>query len=381
MSRLCSVVVAFILGLTLLVDATSAQTPGVTRSLFNGKNLDNWIVTGCEVVVENGNLLLKSGNGWVRSHHRYRDFILEVDWKALKAAEYDSGIYIRADMPPAKANWPRKTQINLKQGLEGNLTSIKEAASTGLIKPGEWNHFKVTVIGNSAAMEINGKPAWKTELLDNPNGYVGFQCEEPLGGQFEFKNITITELGYESLSNGKDLSGWEGAGADASLCWLVEDGAIKCDGKKGPWLRSAKEYGDFNFRTEYKLLAGGNSGVFIRVPKDGNHHGPNSGIEVQCLDDADPKYAKLKDYQYSAGLYDFVGPNPRVSRPDGEWNTLEINCVGQRYTITHNGFVVVDAEGDKVPELNKRLLKGYLGLQNHSEAVWFKNVRVGEAVR
>ena len=356
----------------------AAESQGHTMSLFNG-DLQAWVVTDCEVGVENGALVLQRGNGLVRSHHRYRDFVLELDWKARKSEAYDSGIYIRADLPTGKAQWPRKFQINLKQGAEGNVTSIKSAASTGLIKPGEWNHFKITVAGKTAALEINGKPAWKTDEVDNPAGYIGFQCEEPLGGQFEFKNITITETGYESLFNGKDLSGWEGAGADAALCWLVEDGSIKCNGKKGPWLRSAKEYGDFNFRTDYKLLEAGNSGVFIRVPKDGNHHGPKSGIEVQCLDDAAPKYANLKPYQFSASLYDFVGAEPHVSRPAGQWNTLEINARGHHYTITHNGITVLDTDEAKSPGLKERLLSGYLGLQNHSESVWFRNVRVGAA--
>src|SRR5437764_8209663 len=81
------------------------------------------------------------------------------------------------------------------------------------------------------------------------------------------------EPGYRSLFDGQSLAGWEGAGQPAEKCWKVEDGTIVCTGEKGTWLRSNEQFGDFNLRLEYKLKAGGNSGVYIRVPADGNHHG------------------------------------------------------------------------------------------------------------
>ena len=74
-------------------------------------------------------------------------------------------------------------------------------------------------------------------------------------------------------------------------------------GKPGSWLRHEKTWDDFNLRLEYRLKPAGNSGVYIRVPQDGNHHGAGAGIEVQILDDQHPKYQDLKPYQYSGSLY------------------------------------------------------------------------------
>ena len=65
------------------------------------------------------------------------------------------------------------------------------------------------------------------------DGYIGLQAEVPLGGQFEFKDIYVTELKHRPLFNGNDLSGWEGAGRDAKECWTVEEGLLKCTGRKG----------------------------------------------------------------------------------------------------------------------------------------------------
>lgn len=368
------------LALTFVTSCNKAEPLGVEFALFNGKDLAGWTVTECETEIKDGVLLLKSGEGWVRTDHQYADFVLTWECKNLKADSYDSGVHFRAELPKAPAHWPKKFQVNLKTDAEGNLTNVKEAASTGLYKKGDWNKFKLTVIGNTAELEINGKPAWKTDKIDTPVGYIGLQSEVTLGGQFEFRNIRIQEIGKKTAFNGRNFEGWEGAGAPAEKCWKVEDGLLICTGDKGPWLRSLEQYADFNFRVEYLLDAGGNSGVFIRVPEDGNHHGPKSGIEVQMLDDFHEKHAKLKPYQYSAGLYDFVGPEPRNGRKVGEWNTLEINCIGHHYRITHNGAVVIDTDEVKTPALKERLKSGYLGLQNHSSRVAMRNLRVGPAM-
>lgn len=170
------------------------RAAGAEVALFNGKDLSGWVVTECETEVKDGVLLLKAGEGWIRSNDKYADFVLSWECKNLKPADYDSGVHFRAELPAPKAHWPKKFQVNLKTGLEGNLTSIKSAASTGLYKNGEWNAFKLTVVGSTAELEINGKPAWKTDGIDTPEGYIGLQSEVTLGGQFEFKNIKLKRL-------------------------------------------------------------------------------------------------------------------------------------------------------------------------------------------
>ena len=64
-----------------------------------------------------------------------------------------------------------------------------------------------------------------------------------------------------------------------------------CTGLKGTWLRSREQYGDFNFRFEYRLKPGGNSGIYLRVPADGAHR-EGGGVEVQLLDDAAKRYKR-----------------------------------------------------------------------------------------
>jgi hypothetical protein len=384
MKRLRRGFVAVGLLLAVLSDAAWAdESFGFSMSLFNGHNLQGWHVTGCDVAVENGSLVLKSGNGLVRTDHRYGDFVLELDWKAHKLEKWDSGIYFRCELPPAGKPWPSRYQANLLQGQEGNVGGLAGAMSSGLAKDGEWNHFKLTAVGTRAELEINGKPAWKADGLQSPSGYIGLQSEVPGGGTFEFRNIRVTELGYKTLFNGRDLSGWEGGGDDAAKCWRVEDGMLVCTGEKGPWLRSKDQFDDFNLRLEYKLKPGGNSGIYCRVPLDGAHHArPDApaGTEIQILDDTSDRYKELKPYQFCGSVYAIAPAEKHVGRLAGEWNTFEINCRGTAYRVSLNGDVVVDATEDKFPALKLRQLRGYLGLQNHSEHVWFRNVRIGPAL-
>lgn len=378
-ARPATAFVFVLISLSLLVAPLQAAdaAEGCTISLFDGQTLDGWQVTGCETVVEEGAILLKSGDGFVRTNHRYDDFVLDLEWKALRAEKYDSGIYLRADLPEEGRPWPRRYQINLLQGKEGMLIGKPETGPKGSIKPGQWNRFRLTVIGSTAAMEINGKPAWKADGLESAAGYIGLQSEVPGGGQFLFRNITVTELGAKSLFNGQDLTGWEGAGGNAADCWAVMDGAIEGLEQKGPWLRSLEPYGDFNLRLDYKVKEGGNSGVYLRVPADGNHHGKDAGVEIQLLDDHAERYANLKDYQFTGSVYAVAPATQHVGKPAGQWNQLEINCQGHGYRITHNGVVIVDADVESYPQLTKRLTKGYIGFQNHGGGVWLKNIRLG----
>ena len=77
----------------------------------------------------------------------YGDFILEFEWKKLAEDAWDSGVYFRYDTVPPKRPWPGRYQVNLRKGLEGNVGGIEGAESSGLIKPDEWNRFKLTVRG------------------------------------------------------------------------------------------------------------------------------------------------------------------------------------------------------------------------------------------
>jgi hypothetical protein len=190
--------------------------------------------------------------------------------------------------------------------------------------------------------------------------------------------------GTVDLFNGHDLTGWIPVGKGAAGDWSVRDGCIVCNGKGHTWLRTTRQYGDFHLVLEYQVSPGANSGVYVRVGEDANHHresatAASAGFEVQILDDRAPRYAGLKDYQFSASLYDIAGASSHVSKPAGDWNSLDIQCAGMHVTIRHNGVRVVDAAPDHYPLLKLRNRSGFLGLQSHNGVVRFRNLRIGPA--
>jgi len=164
-------------------------------ALFDGKTMDGWTVITCEAIVDNGDILIKEGNGLVQTRQQYGNFILEFECIALREGKWDSGVYFRYNVVPENRPWPNRYQVNLLKGMEGNVSSLKEARSEGLTRPGQWNQFKLTVQGTKASLEINGSPAWEADGLGEPSkGFIALQAEVPGGGQYRFRNIYLTEL-------------------------------------------------------------------------------------------------------------------------------------------------------------------------------------------
>jgi hypothetical protein len=374
----CGVGIVFVSAIAWAQEGAGFRTP-----LFNGRDLDGWQVTGCEAVVEDGLLVLKAGDGFVRTNERHGDFVLELDWRARRAANYDSGIYIRANLPAAGKPWPDRYQVNLKEGGEGNLLGVEEAKSSGQIKPGQWNHFKLTVVGDAAELEINGQKAWKAAELKNADGYIGLQSEVDGGGQFEFRNVELTDLDYKSLFNGRDLAGWTGATGG----YGAEDGSLVCR-LVGGNLYTADEFADFSFRFDFKLAAGGNNGVGIRAPLGGDS--AYKGMEIQILDDTNEQYKDIHPYQAHGSVYGIVPAKRGFLKPVGEWNHEEIIARGRQITVILNGTTIVDAnldeatksgtiDGKEHPGVTRTT--GHIGFLGHGARVEFRNIRIKDLAK
>ena len=177
-------------GITL-AGTVCAQTP---VSLFDGKTLKGWKAVTCEAEVVDGAILLKAGNGFLLADKQYGDFIFECDWKPLNKDMWDSGVYFRAGEPVGKFPWPKEHQVNMRKGQEGSIGGADKTKAASLYKPGDWNHFKLTVKGKTAELEFNGEKAWSRGGIEPAKGNLCLQAEVPGGGQFLFKNITIVEL-------------------------------------------------------------------------------------------------------------------------------------------------------------------------------------------
>lgn len=191
---------------------------------------------------------------------------------------------------------------------------------------------------------------------------------------------------WQTLFSGKDLAAWKtyGKPADAPVAWVIEDGVLAWRKDAGN-LATKETYGDFELELEWKISPGGNSGVMFGV--DENSDKPwHSGPELQILDDT--KHRDGRNPLTAAGsLYSLYPPLKQAAKPVGEWNTMRVRVQAKRVQSWLNGQLVVDVTMGN-DAWKERVAKSKFGrfrqfgqvspgrilLQDHNEAVWFKNI-------
>jgi Domain of Unknown Function (DUF1080) len=200
--------------------------------------------------------------------------------------------------------------------------------------------------------------------------------------------------GYTSLFNGKDLSGWKGlvgspktrgamsrdelaaaqkmADEKMRAHWKVVNGELEFDGK-GDSLCTEKDYGDFEMFVDWKILEGGDSGIYLR-----------GSPQVQIWDTNFENYFRHGAENGSGALWNNKD-NPRfplvkADKPVGQWNTFYIRMVGERVTVKLNGTLVTDeVVMENLWERDKPIYPtGQIELQNHGNTLWFRNLFLRE---
>lgn len=212
------------------------------------------------------------------------------------------------------------------------------------------------------------------------------------------------------LFDGTSLEGWRGYNRpDLPGKWSIEDGAIKISGSGGGEAQSKdggdiifdRKFKNFELSFDWKVSKGGNSGVFYLAQEIPGEPIYISAPEYQILDNVNHIDAGLgiDGNRQSASLYDMIPAKPQNSKPFGEWNTGKI--VIYKGTVIHyqNDAPVVEYHlwtdqwkkmldeskfsKDKWPVAYDLLLnaggeshEGYIGLQDHGDDVWFRNIKV-----
>ncbi len=200
------------------------------------------------------------------------------------------------------------------------------------------------------------------------------------------------DAGWQSLFNGKDLSGWEtrdseGRKAPAGT-WTVEDGTLTRKGHAYLW--SEEEFGDFILDLEFKVSPGTNSGIILRHKPDptAKCYWWNGLLEVQILD---CHGKEVPDKHDCCALYDMIAPRKNTMRKAGDWNRVTIAAKGSRIGVVLNGEEVIDVDLDDWTEAGKNpdgtpnkyhkpmsdlRRKGHILFQDHPGSIWFRNVFV-----
>ena len=160
------------------------------------------------------------------------------------------------------------------------------------------------------------------------------------------------EGGFVSLFDGESLAGWRQFGGKAEA-WGVEGGHLISLGHGGGWLGTSRPYADFVLRFSFLLSPESNSGIYLRAPADTSHIS-RTGMEIQLLDEAHPRYKDIQPWQRTGAIYHVAAPEPGHLKPTGQWNTMEITARGPDVEIKLNGATIVHDRLDKHPPESRR---------------------------
>ena len=260
-------------------------------------------------------------------------------------------------------------------------------------------------VGETTLTEVN-EPA-------TPNCPAYVVVNKP---EVDLSAFPVDKDGFHVLFNGNEkMQGWRGYGKDhIPARWIVEDGCIKFCGTgmgegqvaEGGDLIFAHQFQNFILELEWKVSKGGNSGIFYLAQEIKNAAGNYepmylSAPECQVLDNVNHPDAMLgKDgNRQSSSLYDMIPAKPQNSNPAEEWNKVRIMVYKGTVVHTQNGENVVEYHlwtpqwtdmlqaskfsAERWP-MGFELLnncggenhEGYIGIQDHGDNVWYRNIRV-----
>ncbi|WP_197682440.1 family 16 glycoside hydrolase [Jiangella sp. DSM 45060] len=393
--------------------ACAAPSPDAGyRPLWDGATLTGWNQSGpggFEIVPDGeraGSCALESigdpaGLGMLWHEEEFESYRLHLDFKAV-AVDDNSGVFFGFP-DPGDDPW-----VAVRQGYEiqiddtGGSPGAADKSKTGSIYTFQAPTSFPTVAGQWNEMEIEVEDpmvrVWINDVLvneyENPegsgrdlaSGFVGIQNNRVSDNVF-FRDIWIKELGdtqcpepqtppagYVPLYDGQTLEGWTMAGPGGFE--IDECGLLEPYGGMGLLWYDQQTFKDYVMRVDFRVQAPtDNSGVYVRFP-DPQGDPTNTideGHEIQIYDATDNPMTR------TGAIYNYAPAESLATNPIGEWNTMEIEVIGQEYRVTLNGVEVTTFTGD-----GTRPLEGYVGLQNHSsgqaagESVEFRNVWIKE---
>jgi len=208
---------------------------------------------------------------------------------------------------------------------------------------------------------------------------------------------------WVSLFDGKTTSGWHTYGKTTiGKAWKAEDGVLHLDAaSKKDWqtaeggdIISDQEFDNFHLKLDWKISPKGNSGIIFYINEDpAKYQYPwQTGPEMQVLDNGTATQLGHSDgklYTHRAGdLYDLLA-SKEVVKPAGEWNTVEIVANKGKLDFYMNGEHTLSTTMwndtwkqmigiSKFKDMQGfgSFQKGKIGLQDHGDDVWFRNIKI-----
>jgi hypothetical protein len=185
--------------------ASAADSPAtqVTTTIWeSGDPLESgWKMAGPGAFVAEGDTMYATGGMgllWYAGKD-YQDFRLELEWQVKDAAN-NSGVFVRfpdpGNDPWIAVNEGYEIQICDTAGDQhntGSVYSFQGPTSIPTKAVGEWNHYSITVVGQSYTVEVNGEVVNSFTGERSARGYIGLQNHDD-GSPVRYRNIRVTEL-------------------------------------------------------------------------------------------------------------------------------------------------------------------------------------------
>ncbi|MGB2429461.1 MAG: 3-keto-disaccharide hydrolase [Akkermansiaceae bacterium] len=410
--------------------ATAGMTPEGFTSLFNGKDFNGWRAENPHDYVKlkdakkiaakraedlkvfpthwqvKDGVIHNDGHGpYLCTIKDYGDVEFHVDF--LLDPNSDSGIYLRGT--PQVQIWDTREEAGKwRYGADkgsGGLWNNK-GPGTGkhpLVhadKPiGEWNHLRIRQIGSCTWVWLNDKLVVDRAHMQNfwnrkrPLDKAGPIILQTHGAPVQWRNIFVREIpaaeadqilaeatsgeGWQHIFDGEDLGEWQ---ASVPAGCEIKNGAVYVS--KGQLIYRKQKYADFKLAFEFQLPAGGNNGLLVRYPGEGD--GAYVGMcELQILDNTAKQHENLDARQFHGSAYGIAPAHRGYLRPVGEWNHQIVTVKGSHIQVELNGVPILDADLSKVeqfmdnkPHPGLNVAEGYIGFAGHGAPVGFRNIRV-----
>ena len=191
--------------ISLLFSCTKNQK-SETISLFNGENLDGWIIYGTEKwYVEDNELVCESGldkeYGYLGTEENFDDFILTLQFKQENNG--NSGVFFRSSVDGTKVKgWqvevapPGLHSGGIYESYGRGWLIKPDSAKDSVVKMGKWNSMKIKVISDEVTTSINGTEMIKIKdsIIGKGIGGVALQIHDGGGIKVRWKNLKIQKL-------------------------------------------------------------------------------------------------------------------------------------------------------------------------------------------
>ncbi|GHE38723.1 3-keto-disaccharide hydrolase [Sphingobacterium griseoflavum] len=203
--------------------------------------------------------------------------------------------------------------------------------------------------------------------------------------------------GWHLLFDGNSLHGWHLYNkGDTASKWTANGGELVCDPKKKEGifgdLVTDSLYRDFELALEWKVAKGGNSGVFLNVQEDSRFAATfATGLEMQLLDNENAEHRHQIDSTHWAGCLYAVACSGQRSKPHAynNWNKSRIVQKNGKVSFWLNDMLTfeddvqseafqqgIQQSGMKAYPQFGKYASGHIALQNHTDSVAFRNIKI-----